>query len=208
MFVLRSEQVISPGRAEDYDAYQLHSLEAARGQPGFLWEIRLRYLGNYAKRLTYQLWESKEARLTYSRGAAWVRAPHGLLVGPADSGFYAKVAGVQDAPLAVGQYVVDRHFRVSNGVQGEFDALEAGLCDLAKGQPGFVARQGLKFLGNDTSYVRVSIWRSWEDVEQWVSTAEYVAENDAVMGRVVWTTADRYEIIAMASEVPAFLALP
>lgn len=36
MFVLRSEQVISPGSREDYEAYQPECMEVARHQPGFL----------------------------------------------------------------------------------------------------------------------------------------------------------------------------
>lgn len=202
MFVLRSEQVISPGRNEDYAAYQEQSMGAARQQPGFLWEVRLVYLGNFARRLVYQGWETREARLAYSRGERWVRAPSGLLAGPAVTGYYDLLIEAQDSPPSAGHYVVDRHFRVSNGVQDEFEALEAGLCGLAKGQEGFVARSALKFLGNDTSYVRMSIWESWADLESWVQTPAYASENEAILNRVVWTTADRYEIVTAAFASP------
>ena len=199
MFVLRSEQVISPGSREDYEAYQRKCMEAARHQPGFRGEVRLVYLGNYARRLMYQVWEHQEARLAFSHSDRWVRVPEGLLAGPAQSGFYQIVAQAQDASPEIGHYVIDRHFRVSNGHQEEFEATETGLCDLARGQPGLGARRSLKFLGNDTSYLRISIWRSWEDLQAWVSTAAYVNENDALLGRAVWTSADRYEIVAAVS---------
>lgn len=207
MFVLRSEQTISPGKTADYLVYQASSMEAVQQQPGFLWDIRMIYLGNYARRLIYQAWESREARLNYSRGSAWVRAPQHLLAGPALSEFYDILAETQDASLAAGHCAVDRHFRVSNGCQQEFEALEAGLSDLAKGQEGFVARHSLKFSGNDTSYMRVSIWESWADLEQWIATPAYAGENDAILSRVVWTSADRYEIEAVASNVPEREAL-
>lgn len=198
MFITRIEQEISPGRTEDYVRYQELSLAAVMEQPGFLWDIRMMFLGNYARRVTYQAWGSREARLSYSRGADWLRTPQALLVGPATTAFYQLLTDVQVVAPHVGDYVVDRHFRVSNGKQDEFEALEAGLCDLAKDQDGFVARRSLKFLGNDTAYVRMSLWESWASLERWIQTPTYAGENDAILDRVVWTTADRYEVTAFS----------
>ncbi|MBI2888248.1 MAG: hypothetical protein HYY02_13730 [Chloroflexi bacterium] len=199
MFVLRSEQVLRPDRASEYEEYQEQAMGAIQPVPGFLWEVRLRYLGNYARRLIYQAWDKVESRLAYSRSSQWVRAPEGLLAAPAATDFCATVAQVEVLPFQVGISWVDRQFRLSNGHQEEFEAIETGLCDLALGQPGFVARFILKFFGNDTSYRRVSVWRSWEDLQAWATTPVYVGENDAILGSVVWTSADRYEVLATAS---------
>jgi len=196
MFILRSEQVIAPTKQAAFAVYQARSVGVAKEQPGFLWDLRLTYLGNYDRRLIYQAWETRAHRQAYSRGEDWIRAPEGLLVGPALSEFYEVVTEVSDRPPDVGHYVLDRHFRISNGRQEEFEALETGLCELAKGRTGFVSRSGFKFLGNDTSYVRLSVWQSWEALDQWVRTPEYAVENDAILSRVVWTTADRYAIVS------------
>src|SRR5262245_30175976 len=168
MFVLRSDQLVHPASTQDYDDYQRHSLDISSQQPGFLRELRLVYLGNVARRVTYQMWQQQADRVAYARSDRWVRLPEGLLAGPAESGFYAGFAAAQGAHIEAGQYVLERHLRVSNGHQAELEAIELGLCDLAKGQPGFVGRFCLKFLGNDTSYVRVSIWQSWEELQAWV----------------------------------------
>ena len=45
MFITRIEQEISPGRTEDYARYQEQSVAAVMGQPGFLWDIRMMFLG-------------------------------------------------------------------------------------------------------------------------------------------------------------------
>ena len=52
--------------------------------------------------------------------------------------------------------------------------------------------------GHRISYLRVSIWQNWEELQAWVATPEYVSENEAILGRVVWTSADRYEVGAAA----------
>jgi heme-degrading monooxygenase HmoA len=198
MFVLRSDQLIHPGSTQDYDAYQRRSLDISSQQPGFLRELRLVYLGNTARRVMYQMWQEQADRVAYSRSDRWFGLPEGLLAGPAESGFYTGFAAAQDAHIETGQYVLERHLRASNGQQAELEAIEQGLCDMAKGQRGFVGRFCLKFLGNDTSYLRVSIWQSWEELQAWVATPEYVSENEAILGCVVWTSADRYEIGAAA----------
>ena len=194
MFVFRSEQTISPGKAEEYSDYQKASMDAVRQQPGFLWDAHLIYLGNYARRLVLQGWESKESRLAYSRGSATVRPAEHVLTGPAMTEFYDVVAETRETDLSVGQFVILRHLRLRNGSQAEFEAIEAGLSDLAREQEGFVARSSLKFLGNDTTYLRCSVWHSWADLEQWTATPTYAAENEAIMNHVVWTSADRYEV--------------
>lgn len=99
------------------------------------------YLGNYARRLVYQVWASKGARLTFSRSDRWVRVPEGLPVGPTQSGFYQIVAQAQDASPEIGQYVTEGSYRDAQGGwdgQHGWDLLPAALARLTS--PETVAR--------------------------------------------------------------------
>ena len=71
MFVVRSEEIVSPGATREHETYQMQSLEVSRRQPGFIRELRAVYMGNFAHRLVYQMWDNKEAYLHILEECLW-----------------------------------------------------------------------------------------------------------------------------------------
>jgi heme-degrading monooxygenase HmoA len=195
MLFVRSEHLVTPARIAEYEAFEHESLRAAEHQPGFLRQLVLAALDNPALRIVYQVWESRPARVSFARSAAWVSPPEGMLAGPSEVGFYDVHAGLQEGHAQLDDSVIERRFRIRNGRQAEFEAAEKELCGRVRGQPGFVARRILKFSGNDTAYVRLSMWRTREAMLAWVGSPCYIQEQEPILTMALWSLARQCVVV-------------
>lgn len=172
MFVVHTEFNLIPGKQGEFLELHTQHMESQRQAVGYMGGYLLRFLGAPARYVGLQLWESRSDREVYTDSRALTLLPsyNVVISQQTKREFYEVMAEVMGASEP--RWVRHGEFDVNLRLRAEFERrLTENTVKEAEGyrDRGLASSRLLRYLGNDTKYLYMGMWRSREDSEAFVN---------------------------------------
>ena len=153
---IRTEFLVQPGRAHEFEALWLEMRRILAKAPGFHDAVLLNSLGYPGKYVAIAKWEDREAFAAFCRSPALretARSGDGVYGINRPEEAYEIVLTVGQPPTAPGGWRQLVEWDIKPGAAAAFEASRETLFELRQRHGGIFTSQLFRFLGNATRYV-------------------------------------------------------
>lgn len=200
MFVVQTKFNVIPGKQGEFLELNSRHMASQRGAVGYMGGYLLRFLGSPTRYIGLQLWESKSDREVYTDSRALTLLPsYNVVISQQTTReFYDVMAEVVGASEP--KWVRHGEFDVNLRLRAEFERrLTENTVKEAEAfrDRGLASSRLLRYLGNDTKYLYIGMWRSQEDSEAFVNDPKRLAARKPFEDLLTQEeTIEFYEVIA------------